>query len=560
MPVSIFEGNKAERVAKALERLAGNSRLDQTFEAMLDGTNTSKIFGQWWPISGEGTDSRYTRLERWFSMLARCWAGKTYTVRWNDWHVSNDPKGTPLADLADKAPAGCYTEVDANTPEWCDEDPMTWYVRANAISLADGTMHILAVEGVDPGFDVSGNIAPVYTFSLALWMAHYTDGTYEYKTWATTQQGGMRPMACDVAPDNSKRVMTWHATFGGSLTADGKLTSGVGNQPAFRVSATAGLTAARKWDAYEGTYSDTDRDHLLNMWQLRHFSLENSGELEGCLSYTWQYTVAMAEDGVTSALVTTAQAASILIGSSVELGSHPDGTDSDRNTAANRDLIAYAKVERIETVTIDDVEFARVHLGIVEPVNIPATALLSSMPWEPGSTERLPGRKDGSLYNCTNGKNPARIAGIEVLDGAYAVGLDPLWVNDYDESRTPQSIYTVYQCRDSEKQSSATTNYEEVGTFQSATAGWHYIKRFAIRKDGMLLPEALGGSSTTGMKSAFYFYTSSGVRCLWCFGYLHLGGYGGVAYATGYDGPGSAYWRERPRLSGSGKKRGEWAA
>ncbi|MBQ8557156.1 MAG: hypothetical protein IJ438_14985, partial [Clostridia bacterium] len=91
-------------------------------------------------------------------------------------------------------------------------------------------------------------------------------------------------------------------------------------------------------------------------------------------------------------------------------------------------------------------------------------------------------------------------------------------------------------------------------------AGWHYVKRFAIRKDGMLLPEALGGSSTTGMKSAFRFNASSGVRCLWCFGALNFGGNGGVAYAYGSYGPGTAHWYGRPRLSGAGKKRGEWAA
>jgi hypothetical protein len=60
--------------------------------------------------------------------------------------------------------------------------------------------------------------------------------------------------------------------------------------------------------------------------------------------------------------------------------------------------------------------------------------------------------------------------------------------------------------------------------------------------------------------SAFNFNGSSGVRAPWRFTSLYYGGYGGLAGAGGDAAPGYADWRERPRLSGSGKKRGEWAA
>lgn len=539
MGVSIWEGKKAERVAKALERLAGDQRIDQTFEAMLDGTNTSKLFAQWWPISGEGDDTRWRRLERWFEMLARAWAGKYYTLRFADYRVSGDPAMTPMADLAGKSPAGCYTETDANTFEWADEDPMTWYVRANALSLADGTMNILAVEGVDNDFDVTGEMAPVYTFSLALWMLHFTDGTYEYKSFATQKVGGMRPCACDVAPDGSKRVMTWHATFGGRTTTDGKLTSGAGKRDTTNRSASAGLTDARRWNAYEGTYSDTDRDWLLDMWQLRHFNLENSGILEGCTNYNLDYTVAMAEEGVRSFAVTAAQGANILIGSVIDLGS-----------AARNASVARGKVERKEDFSQDDVAYTRVYLDVDADFDVPDETHAASMPWYPGSTEALPGHKDGSLYNCTNGKTPARIAGVEVLDGAYSLGLDPLWMSDYNAERSPKSIYTVYQCRDSERQaSSVTADYEAAGTFQSENTGWQYVKHFAIVSNGMLIPDALGGSSTTYLKSAFLFHTSSGVRALWAFGNLNNGGNDGVACADGNNTPGNANWNGWPRIT-----------
>ena len=350
--------------------------------------------------------------------------------------------------------------------------------------------------------------------------------------------------------------MTWHATFGGSLiTKDNKtcLTSGAGNALAINVSAASGLTYARNLDAYEGVYSDTDLDHLLDMWQLRHFNLENSGILEGCLSYNYDYTVAVAEENVRRVILTTAQAANLVAGSTLDVGS-----------AARNGSIARGTVERIETVTIESTDYAAVYLNVSADFTTVEGTHVATLPWVPGSTERLPGHKDGSLYNCTNGKTPARINGVEVIDGAYAVGLDPLWSSDWNADRTPKSIYTVYACPDSEYQaSSAGEHHVNAGTFTGPGSSWQYIKHLQIRDDGMIMPEAAGttgAGSATFYKSAFYFLGSSGARAPWRFCALNNGGNGGLVGASGDATPSSAYWYERPRLSGSGKKRGEWAA
>ena len=567
---------------------ADAATLDTLFGAMVDGTNTTKLFREWWPLaraqdieaaalqegaSDAGTvANRYHTLTRWFTLLGKAWAGKYYTLRGPDYRVNSTGVHalTPMGDLAGRVAAACATEESGLDPDWADEDPTTWYLRFNGLSLADGTMNVLAVEGVDPAFDITGNTAPVYTGRLGLFKLHYTDGVYEYKTFTTQPEGAFKPWAGDVAPDKTHRPMNWEATFPGSKHGT-KLTSGSGydglswernsNTPAWRVSAADGLSAARNWDSYEGVYSDTDLEPILDLWQLRHFDLENSGIIEGCLNYNYQYVVSAAEEGVTSVLLTPGQAANLVVGGCVEVGSHPEGTNNDRNTAANYDLISCANILRMEDVTIDGTALVRVHLDITAAVNIPATAYVSTMPWTPGSTEHLPGHKDGALYSCTAGKTPARIAGVEIIDGAYAVGLDPLWMSNYNAGRNPNSIYTVYQCRDSENQAgSITANYEEVETFSCPTSGWQYEKHMAINDKGMIYPDALGASTATFMKSAFFFIASSGVRCPWRFLALGGGGAGGLAGANGYNTPGYAYWDGRPRLSGGGKKRGEWAA
>lgn len=540
---------------------------EATLALMLNGENTTDIFSQWW-TSAWSTDSqagknRYDTLTRWFKILQEFWSDKTYTVRFNDYRVSGSSEGTPMDDLAGKTPAICATDETVDTFNWADEDPMTWYVRGNALSLADGTMNILAVEGVDNTFDITGNLAPVYTFRLGLFKKHWTDGTYEYKSFATVPKTSeYKPWAADVDPTtNGHRVMDWQATFGGSLTSDGKLTSGSGfqgstwgrnsNTTAISNSGSTGLTKARLWDQYEGIFSDTDLEVILDLFQLRHFNLENSGIIEGCLSYDFLHPVAIAEEGVTSVVVTAAQGANILVGSFLGIGLNPRLQYG----------IGRGNVLSKEEITIDDTVYCRVYLDLPSAVNVTNGAKVATLPWTPGSTEHLPGHKDGSIYSCTNGKTPARIAGVEIIDGAQVVGLDPLWRSYYNNSSVrPKSSYTVYQCMDSENQAGEITdNYEESGTFESNDTGWRYVRHHEIRDDGMIVPDALGGSSATYLKSALYFNTLSDDYAPKRFGYLSSGGNGGLAGASIIDFAVSN-WDERPRLSGSGKKRGTWTA
>ena len=55
---------------------AGAAYTDTVFAALLDGSNTTDIFWQWWPLSdGEG-ETKYSRLERFALMLQRAWGAK----------------------------------------------------------------------------------------------------------------------------------------------------------------------------------------------------------------------------------------------------------------------------------------------------------------------------------------------------------------------------------------------------------------------------------------------------------------------------------------------------
>ena len=564
MSLTRISADDFDLLIDAVSRLSagqGAEALDATYLAILNGTNTTEVFKNWWPLSVNGTETKYDRLTRFAKMLAECWSDKVYTLRYYKQDVSSSPVMTPLDDLEGRTAAQLCTDETDTVADWADEDPMTWYVRANALSLADGTMDILAVEGVDPNFDIYGNIAPVYTFCIALNIREWTDGDYEYKSWCTSERGGYHPYGGDVDPNNQKRALTWHPTFPGGYDSQGRLGSGKDQKPYNRRSANQGIASARTVTAYEGLWNDADAIWALDMWQLRHWNLENTGICPGCVNYNYQYYAAVSESDTTRILMTAANAAYYQEGSNVQIG---DSTSTDRNAAATYALGDNVTILSKEEVTVDGTAYVALNLDLDTGIDVTAgTTRVHTAPWNSGNTEKLPGRKDGCCYNLTAGRNPLRIQGVEMLSGAYDVGLDPLYqVTNLNSSVSPvETDFEVFECRDSENLAgSITSDYVSTGIkFYGFKYTWNYVKKFVRTKLAVLFPEVVGGSTSTYYKSGFYGASSAGVRCPWRCGHLYSGAFAGLACESGNFAPSLAYWSGRPRLCGSGKKRGEWA-
>ena len=525
------------------------STLDGMYTAMLDGTNTQKIFKLWWPFAVTQSENKYSCLERFAAMLDTAWGDKTYTVRNIHESVSGDASGTPLDDLADgRSAAPLVTDASTGVADWAENDPMTWYVRANAKSLADGTMEVLAVE-TEAAFDVTGETAPVYCFSPALAVKEWDDGSYLYTSWHMRAGDGYVPMAGDVAPDGTHRLLTWHPAFYGGKNSAGGMTSGAGLLPMPWTSANAALPLARKLTAYDGLWCDCDTQFALMAWRLRHWTLSNSGQLEGCTYYNYQYTLAAAETGVKRVLLTKAQGTNLLVGSCVCLGERGSNTNNDRNQAYNHDVFNIAKILSVETVTVNDTEYAAVNLDLASTIDTTTTMLVSTMPWPNGTTEALPGHSDGCIGNLTNGKYPYRIAGMEMQIGSYCEELDPLWQASLVDN--DHWHYDVYSCRDSEKLAgSITANYQKVGEFDLPNANkwsWNFIRALNKMAAEAQIPTKFGGSTSTYVKAAFVSPGGAGVYAPWRFGNLSDGGYCGLPCANGNNGPGNSNWNGVPR-------------
>ena len=537
---------------------AGAEFVDATFRGLLDGKNTTEIFWSWWPLSAGDGMTKYQRLERFAKMLAESARSKTYTVRFYSDDVSGDYTGTPLDDLADgREAAPLLTDTSPETADWSEEDPFTWYIRANALSLEDGTMNVLAVEG-ETGFDLSGETAPVYCFALSLMLNEWEDGAYLYNSFRTFEGGGYDPMAGDVAPDKSRRWLTWHPAFLGGKNSKGGMTSGAGLPPMPWTSANAAIPMARKITAYDALWTDCDQQYVLAQWRLRHWTLSNSGKLEGCTVYNYQYSPAVAETGVKRVLVTKAQGANFLVGSAVCMGERGENTGTDRNTDYNHNIFNWAKISSITNVTVSETEYVALNLELDSPIDTTTTMLVSTMPWESGTTEGVQGHSDGCRGNLTNGKYPYRVAGIEMQIGAYTEQLDPLWkasIVDDDHWH-----YDVFACRSGEKQvGSISSDYEQVGSFDlndKATWSWHYIRKLGKLGTEAMMYEKFGGSGSTYVRAAFFSPGSAGVYAPWRGGHLRDGAFCGLPCALGYYSPANSGWYGVPRLAGSGKKRG----
>ena len=184
--------------------------------------------------------------------------------------------------------------------------------------------------------------------------------------------------------------------------------------------------------------------------------------------------------------------------------------------------------------------------------------LVSTMPWESGTTEGVQGHSDGCRGDLTNGKYPYRVAGIEMQIGAYVEQLDPLWKASLVDD--DHWHYDVFSCKSSEKQvGSISSDYAQTGSFDlndKATWSWHYIRKLGKLGAEAMMYEKFNGSGSTYVRAAFVSPGSAGVCAPWRGGCLVDGASCGLPCASGIHGPGTASWAGVPRLAGSGKKRG----
>ena len=501
------------------------------------------LFAEWWKI--QYNPDLYTKsemLERWFgNVLVDTRVHGATTPRYS--------KSTSMiGELTDdSAGLTCTpsTESTAGSDPFAHL-PQFWCLEVAAEKKADGSHEIFYVEHIDDTAKVRGGEHLCWVLQKNTYKREWQDKDYKYlKTRCTPAPGYKR---WKEGTDRTGKVHEYmaHPKYYAGIDADGGITCGTGLKPANRTSHQTGVTRWRGRGAQYSGASGSLVKFLDAMMRLKYGRKGNSGKIEGCTNYNYQYTVAVSETGVERVILTKEQAANLLVGSAVMLGIQ---SGSDRNTASNYSIFDGKLITAIETVTIEAKEYSAVYVdnGGKTFDTTAGSTYLSTSPYYSGWNDNVLGR-DGSRYSPTSGKEPGMIQGVEFMNGSYLIVSDELW--QWSQDANENYCFDCYKCYDQSKVGSAINeNYEKVNVptlvFPKDTAAWtwKYITDNAINDD-VLWPEATNASgSGVGVGAGFSCVpAASGVRAAWCFGRLNHGGGAGVPCRYSSVGVSLASW------------------
>ena len=501
------------------------------------------LFAEWWKI--QYNPDLYTKsemLERWFgNVLVDTRVHGATTPRYS--------KSTSMiGELTDdSAGLTCTpsTESTAGSDPFAHL-PQFWCLEVAAEKKADGSHEIFYVEHIDDTAKVRGGEHLCWVLQKNTYKREWQDKDYKYlKTRCTPAPGYKR---WKEGTDRTGKVHEYmaHPKYYAGIDADGGITCGTGLKPVNRTSHQTGVSRWRGRGAQYSGASGSLVKFLDAMVRLKYGRKGNSGKIEGCTNYNYQYTVAVSETGVERVILTKEQAANLLVGSAVMLGIQ---SGSDRNTASNYSIFDGKLITAIETVTIETKEYSAVYVdnGGKTFDTTAGSTYLSTSPYYSGWNDNVLGR-DGSRYSPTSGKEPGMIQGVEFMNGSYLIVSDELW--QWSQDANENYCFDCYKCYDQSKVGSAINeNYEKVNVptlvFPKDTAAWSwkYITDNAINDD-VLWPEATNASgSGVGVGAGFYYVpAASGVRSAWVWGHLGDGGGGGVSCRGSGSWVSDAYW------------------
>ncbi len=500
------------------------------------------LFAEWWKIQyNQDLFTKSEMLERWFgNVLADTRVHGVTTPRYS--------KSTSMiGELTDDSTGLVCTPSTEST---AGSDPFAhlpqfWCLEVSAEKNTDGSHTIYYVEHIDDTSDVRSGEHLCWVLQKNTYKREYQDKDYKYlKTRCTPAPGYKR---WKEGTDRTGKVHEYmaHPKYYAGIDADGGITCGTGLKPVNRTSHQTGVTRWRGRGAQYSGASGSLPKFLDAMMRLKYGRKGNSGKIEGCVNYNYQYTVAVSETGVERVILTKEQAANLLVGSAVMLGIQ---SGSDRNTASNYSIFDGKLITAIETVTIEEKEYSAVYVdnGGKTFDTTAGSTYLSTSPYYSGWNDNVLGR-DGSRYSPTSGKEPGMIQGVEFMNGSYLIVSDELW--QWSTDADGNYNFDCFKCYDQSKVGSAINeNYEQITgahlVYPAGTGGaWTYITDNII-DDDVLWPEATTASgSGVGVGAGFLRYpAASGVRAAWCFGYLISGGYGSVSCRPSSDWVSNAYW------------------
>lgn len=493
---------------------------------------------------------RYDNLGEWLALMAD---GLVYGVQ-----VPRYAYSPVTSAIKTGANAGLVltesTETSAGQNDY-DGKLLFCCIRVNGGVDTDGMPYVTAIEGYDDRFNASLNntyaLTPVYYRRVT------RDASYDHYEYTDTPRTGFSPCFGAYTAGGTLRPYILRACY---MDSDGTFDSKSGTVPsAYYAGAVDNRIqhCANNDFAWSKSRAATDGLTYLTYgdiaYQMEFMSLmlgvkAPRSKAVGCVSYDYQYTVAAAEDGVKRVLLTDAQAANILVGSSLSIG---DGSTSttDSYQVALHNIAKSAKV--LSKVSQGDGTTA-INLDLAENIDVPETATVKTMPWRNGSLDGVLGTF-GSLTaaGLTNGRMPYKFQNVEWNLGLYETLCDMYSVATLDGT---VNTHLWYIAPDVSACSGINTGTGWTALAQK-TAGnnnaWNYIKDYTF-EHGAPVPENVGGTSTTGYQTAWHSGNGAATRETLVGGALNFGAYAGVGCRYSYLALSPAHWLIGGRSSAIG--------
>ena len=500
------------------------------------------LFIEWWKSQYDA--SKFTKvemLERWFGRVLE--DDRVHGVSFPLFATSS----TAIGELTDDSVGLKCVPSTAKTQGQDDfaHLPQFWCLEVSAEKKTDGSHEIFYVEHIDDIKDVRSGEHLCWVLQKNTYTKEWDEDGYRYLKMKCHQSTGYE--LWPEGRDRTGRVYAYAARpkYYAGIGASGKITCGTGLAPVNWTSHTAGVTKWRdRGTQYSGASGKTIK-FLDRMMRLKYARKGNSGTIEGCSSYNYQYTAAYSEEGVERVLLTPEQAANLFVGSSVQIGIQ---SGTDRNTASNYSVCRNKLITAIKDVEIGGTTYSAVYVdnGGTTFDTTAGSTYLSTDPYWSGWNDDVLGT-DGSKYNYTNGKEPGMLQKIEFMNGSYLIISDELWQWSTDENGDYN--FDCFVCEDQSKVSGTaiTENYKKLTALtmvipKGTTGKWTYIEDTAISDVEWPLGIDASGSGV-GCKAGFSCYpAASGVRAGWCWGGLSGGGIAGLACRSSGGSVGDAGW------------------
>ena len=416
-----------------------------------------------------------------------------------------------------------------------------FYIYVNATVDTNGYPHVTAIQG-DGKFKIDGSNGDVWTLASVLYyLLDESSDTAVTLSVSDTKLAGMAPQPQAYLPDGTLRPFMLYAAYIGVKGSDGYMHSYSGlpawvSAPSHNALITECRTATT---GYSGKSIGEDF-YIKAMFLLKYATKHSQSVFAGCTSYNLNYAVTVAESDVTRAIIAKANAANLVVGSTVAIGTADKGEQ----------IAGKSKILKIEDYDSDN---SAIYLDTPTAFTTSVGNKLCTLPWFSGMLNAVEG--DGTITDAgrTNGKEPFKLQGIELAMGCYEVLGD---VIVHSDGSTGWEICVNYDSRN--EASSLTSNYTHTGKhlYSDATDSWKYPTH-PDSAGGLLFGAGNGASSTTGMCDGTYTNKTetAGDREWLGLGHLNVGAIAGLWCVDANNGLGAAVWLIGSRLSGIGRSR-----